>query len=199
MLRDTEQARLSALLRKLARARRGSSRRVKVKRAIARLRALEGDRRTDGIEKTSTDLARRLDVIAVEDLKIRTMTRSPKGAIEAPGKNVDQKASLNRGILAHGWGRLVTRLEHKAPGRVQTTNPPSTSQTCNACQHIARHSRGRQALLLCVACGHRDHTDVNAAKNVRDNAAGHAVAARAGMPLGEPVNREPQHDHLLGR
>ncbi|MGW4422582.1 RNA-guided endonuclease InsQ/TnpB family protein [Streptosporangium sp. NPDC004631] len=196
-LRDTEKTRLLRLQRKLARAKRGSNRRAKVKAALAKLKAREADRRKDWVEKTSTGLARRFDVIAVEDLKIGNMTRSARGTVEAPGKNVRQKAGLNRGILANGWGRLVARLEHKAPGRVQKINPRYTSQTCNACKHIARESRESQALFLCVACGHRDNADVNAAKNVRDTAAGHAVAARGGPPLGGPMNREPQPDLLL--
>src|SRR5690606_6162270 len=137
-LRDTEKTRLLRLLRKLARAKRGSNRRGKVKLAIARLKARETDRRKDWIEKTSTDLARRFDVIAVEDLKIGNMTRSAKGTLEAPGRNVRQKAGLNRGILAAGWGLLVERMEHKAPGRVQKINPAYTSQRCSACGIVDR-------------------------------------------------------------
>ncbi|MFI6990320.1 RNA-guided endonuclease InsQ/TnpB family protein [Nonomuraea wenchangensis] len=198
-LRDGEKARLLRLLRKLARAERGSNRRGKVKAAIARTRAREADRRKDWMEKTSTGLARRFDVIAVEDLKIPGMTRSARGTLEAPGRNVRQKAGLNRGILAAGWGRLVERLEHKAPGRVQKINPRYTSQTCNACGHRAAESRESQSRFRCVACGHQAHADVNAAKNLRDTAAGHAVAARGGLPLGGPANREPQRDLLLVR
>ena len=69
-LSEAEKKRLVRLQRRLARAKRGSKRRATVKAAIARLRAREGDRRKDWVEKTSTDLARRFDVIAVEDLKI---------------------------------------------------------------------------------------------------------------------------------
>ncbi|MED7931801.1 transposase [Nonomuraea sp. LP-02] len=196
-LRDGEKARLLRLLRRLARAERGSSRRGRVKAAIAKVRAREADRRKDWVEKTSTGLARRFDVIAVEDLKISNMTRSARGTLEAPGRNVRQKAGLNRGILAAGWGRLVERLEHKAPGRVRKINPRYTSQTCNACGHRAAESRESQSRFRCVACGHQAHADVNAAENLRDTAAGHAVAARGGLPLGGPVNREPQRDLLL--
>ncbi|MEV0593887.1 RNA-guided endonuclease InsQ/TnpB family protein [Nonomuraea cavernae] len=197
ILRDTEMTRMQRLLRKLARAEHGSNRRAKVKQAIAKLKAREVDRRKDWVEKTSTDLARRFDMIAVEDLKIGNMTRSAKGALEAPGRSVQQKAGLNRGILAAGWGRLVERLERKAPGRVQKINPRWTSQTCNACGHRAAESRESQSRFRCVACGHQAHADVNAAKNIRDTAAGHAVAARGGPPLGEPMNREPQRALLL--
>ncbi|MEO3868637.1 zinc ribbon domain-containing protein [Nonomuraea sp. B12E4] len=45
---------------------------------------------------------------------------------------------------------------------------------------MARKSRESQALFRCVACGHQDNADVNAARNVRDTAAGHAAAARRG-------------------
>ncbi|WSA20176.1 transposase [Streptosporangium subroseum] len=196
-LSETEKKRLLRLQRRLAKAQRGSKRRSKAKTAIARVRAREGDRRKDWVEQTSTDLARRFDVIAVEDLKISNMTRSAKGTVETPGTNVRQKAGLNQGILANGWGRLVARTEDKAPDRVRKIDPRYTSQTCNACGHIARESRESQALFLCVACKHRDHADVNAAKNHRDTAVGHAVAARGGLPLGGPANREPQRDLLL--
>ncbi len=53
-------------------------------------------------DKLSTDLARRFDVIRVEDLKIRNMTRSARGTVGEPGRNVRQKAGLNREIVASG-------------------------------------------------------------------------------------------------
>ena len=82
-------------------------RRGRVRHAIARLKARERDRRKDWAEQTSTDLARRFDLIRVEDLKITNMTRSAKGTRGDPGRNVRAKAGLNRGILASGWGLLV--------------------------------------------------------------------------------------------
>jgi IS605 OrfB family transposase len=188
-LRDAEARRLLRLQRRLARAKRGSNRRRRVKAAIARLKAREADRRKDWVEKTSTDLARRFDVIRVEDLKIRNMVASARGTIDNPGRNVRQKAGLNRSIHAAGWGQLVTRLEQKAPGRVEKINPAFTSQTCNACGHRDPKNRESQAGFACRACGHAAHADVNAARNI---AAGHAVTARGGSPLGGPVNREPQ-------
>ncbi|MBC6450106.1 RNA-guided endonuclease InsQ/TnpB family protein [Actinokineospora xionganensis] len=197
-LRGTEKARLLRLQRKLARAQRGSNRRGKVKTAIARLRARETDRRKDWVEKISTRLAREFDVIAFEDLKISKMTRSARGTLDVPGRGVRQKAGLNRGILANGWGLLVTRLEHKAPGRVVKVDPRFTSQRCSACGVVDREARESQAAFRCRSCGFAANADVNAALNIRF-AAGHAVAARGGPPLGEPMNREPQRDLLLVR
>jgi len=83
-LRPAERARLRRLQRKLARARKGSNRRRRVKTAVATMKAREVDRRTDWAEKASTDLARRFDVIRVEDLRIASMTRSAKGMTGQP-------------------------------------------------------------------------------------------------------------------
>ncbi|MFI6789587.1 RNA-guided endonuclease InsQ/TnpB family protein [Nonomuraea sp. NPDC050383] len=195
-LRDPEKVRLLRLLRKLARAKRGSNRRGKVKRAIAKLKARETDRRKDWVEKTSTDLARRFDVIAVEDLKIRNMTTSAKGTIEARGRNVRQKAGLNRLIMAAAWGQLVQRLEDKAPERVAKVNPAFTSQRCSACGIVDAKSRESQADFRCRSCGYACNADVNAARNIK-LAAGHAVSAREGPRVAGPVHREPQRDLLL--
>jgi putative transposase len=184
-----ERRRLRRLHRKLTRCERGSNRRGRVKAAIAKVKARAKDRRKDWVEKTSTELARRFDVIRVEELNIRGMTRSAKGSVDQPGRNVRQKAGLNRGILVNGWGQLVTRLQHKACGRVEKVKAAYTSQQCCACGHVAPESRKSQAVFRCVACGLACHADVNAARNI---AAGRAVTARGALqPLGGAVNREP--------
>lgn len=180
--------RLVGLQRGMARSKRGSNRRNLIQAEFSRLKAREADMRKDWTEKTSTDIARRFDVICIEDLKIRGMTRSAKGTVLNPGRNVAQKAGLNRGILANGWGQLARRLEDKAPGRVEKIHPAFTSQRCSSCGHVAAESRKSQALFACVACAWTGNADVNAAKNI---AAGHAVTARGGTTY-VPMNREPQ-------
>jgi transposase len=187
-LSPSRQRRLKRLQRKLVRAKRGSNRRAAVKHAIARLEVRGVDARKDWAEKLSTDLARRFDVICVEDLRILDMTRSAKGTLAKPGRNVRAKAGLNREILGSGWGILVERLQQKAPGRVQKIHPAFTSQRCSVCGHLASENRKSQAVFACPACKYTGNADVNAAINI---AAGHAVTARGGSPLGRPVNREP--------
>ena len=188
-LTGRERIRLRRRQRRLARAKRGSNRRGRVKHAIARLRARETDRRKDWAEKASTDIARRFDVIRVEGLQIGNMTRLARGTRENPGRNVRAKAGLNRGILGSGWGLLVRLLEDKAPGRVEKVKPHYTSQRCSACGQVDRDSRESQAVFRCTACGVAANADVNAAINI---AAGHAVTARGGDGVTRPVNREPQ-------
>jgi putative transposase len=189
-LTEGERKRLRCLQRRLARCARGSNRRRRVKAEIAKLKARERDRRTDWAEKTSTDLARRFDLIRVEDLNIARMTRSARGTLDQPGTNVRQKAGLNRGILANAWGLLVTRLRYKAGGRVEKIPAGYTSQTCSACGYCAPENRESQAEFRCTTCGYQANADVNAARNI---AAGRAVTARGALqPLGGAPNREPQ-------
>jgi putative transposase len=185
---------VARLQRKLARAKHGSNRRVKVRQRLARARARNADARKDWAEKASTHIARRYDLIRIEDLKVASMTRSARGTVDAPGRNVRQKAGLNRSIMASGWSLFATRLEDKAAGRVEKVNPAYTSQCCSACGHVDRKSRESQADFRCTACGFACNADVNAAKNI---AAGHAVTARGRSLLGGRMNREPQHELLL--
>ncbi len=189
-LRVGETKRLRRLQQRLARAQRGSNRRARTKRAIARLWARETDRRRDWVEKTTTDVARRFDSIRVEDLNVRAMTKSARGTRECPGTNVAQKRGLNREIRRQGWGVLVARLKHKASGRVELVPAAFTSQRCSHCGHVAPENRKSQAVFQCVGCGAGPcNADVNAARNI---AAGRAVTARGDLGTSRSVNREPQ-------
>jgi putative transposase len=185
-----EARRLTVLQQRLARAERGSNRRARTTRAIAKLKARERDLRKDWVEKTSTDIARRFDAIRIEALDVRAMTRSARGTIEQPGQRVAQKRGLNRGISRSGWGLLAPRLQHKAFGRVEQVPAAYTSQRCSACGHIALESRKSQAVFECQACTAGPcNADVNAARNI---AAGRAVTARGDLGTSRSANREPQ-------
>ena len=200
-LRPTETERLRRLKRKLPRAKPGSKRRGRVKAQIAKLETRAADQRKDWAEKLSTRLARDFDLITLEKLNVRAMTACAKGTAEQPGRNVRQKAGLNRGILASGWGLLKRRLHDKAPGRVVKVNAAYTSLRCNVCWSVSAENRESQAFFRCIACGHTANADFNAACNIRDIARGrngakataarHAVAARGGNSSESPVNREP--------
>lgn len=181
--------RLARLQHELARAKRGSKRRTRTKARIARLHARQSDSRKDWVEKVTTDLARRFDLIRLEDLRIEDMTRSARGSLAEPGRNVSARAGLNRGIRASAWGLLERRLQDKAPGRVEKVNPAYTSQRCSACGMVDAKSRENQAVFACRSCGFTCNADVNAARNI---AAGHAVTARGGHRVAGPLNREPQ-------
>jgi putative transposase len=183
-----QQARLARYQRSVARKAKGSANR---KKAVQRLGALHrriAHQRSDWLHKLSTDLADRHAVIAIEDLAITNMTASAKGTLEQPGRSVRAKAGLNRGILDAAWGEFARQLAYKVQwrgGRVILVPTAYTSRTCRICGHESADNRRTQALFSCVACGHTEHADVHAAKNIL--AAGHAVWARQRLGAPEPA------------
>jgi IS605 OrfB family transposase len=188
-LRPSEERRQVRLQRQLARQQEGSKRRARTKHALAILHARAADRRRDWAEKTSTALVRRYDLVVFEDLRVKDMLRSARGTREAPGRNVAQKAALNRRIAASAWSTLVRRTRQKAEAsdgcEVVLVDPRDTSRECSACGHTAPENRPSQAVFSCVACGYGEHADTNAAKNIR--ARGLRVPARGGRPeVGAP-------------
>ncbi|MEU1510825.1 transposase [Streptomyces sp. NPDC005811] len=169
-----ERARIRKHERRAARAKKGSPQKAAGYARVARLKAREVNRRKDWCEKTSTMLARTYNLIRFEKLNIKNMTRSAKGTVGQPGRNVAQKSGLNRGILAQGWGLLRRRTEQKAPGRVEDVPAPYTSLRCSACGWIDKNSRKSQAEFCCSSCGFTCNADENAANNV--------AAGQGGIP-----------------
>ena len=174
-LRPRERRRIERLQCQLARQQKASRRREKTKQAIACTDAHAVRRRNDWIERRTTELVRSYDVVAVEDLKVSQMSRAPrpKPDPDRPGaflrNGARSKAGLNRVILDQGWGRFLRRLEDKAGASgvsVVKIDPAYTSQTCARCGHVAKESRESQAVFSCVACGHTNHADLNAAANI---------------------------------
>jgi transposase len=172
---DRRAARYRALQRRMSRQRDGSGKREKTRRAMAAITVTATDRRKDWAEKISTRLVRDHDLIVFEKLRTKDMVRTPK-PVPDPGQpgaflpnRRRQKAGLNRGILASCWGLLATRTEQKAAASgavVLYVDPRYSSRQCRQCGHVAAESRESQAVFRCVACGHEDHADANAAKNV---------------------------------
>jgi putative transposase len=164
--------RLKRYQRMLARKHTGSANRTKAGRKVARQHAKVADARRDFLHKTSTELVRRFDVIAVEDLHVAGMVRNRR---------------LARAIAQTGWAQFRALLAYKASraGRrllvVDRWYP--SSQTCSACGHrLAELSLGTRQW-RCPACGTRHDRDVNAAKNI-------LAAGLAAEACGDGVRRQ---------
>ena len=97
---------------------------------------------------------------------------------------------------------LATRTEQKAAASgavVIYVDPKYSSQECRQCGHIASSSRESQAVFRCVACGHEDHADANAAKNVLARGlALLAVPAQAPGPRGVRPRKTPVNPGAAG-
>ncbi len=167
------QTRLAWQQRKLARKQKGSNNSQKQKRIVQRAHTRMADARADFLHKASHRLTRDFGVIAIEDLEVKSMTRSARGSVEKPGRNVRAKAGLNKALLNHGLGEFRRQLEYKAAWRggvVIAVPPHHTSQTCPACRVVDARSRHSQSEFRCVACGYEANADVVAARNILERA-----------------------------
>ena len=83
----------------------------KLKKKIARLHERIANARHDFLHKVSTQISKNHAMVVVEDLKVRNMvrnvTRSAKGDLTNPGRQVKAKSGLNRSILDQGWEAVV--------------------------------------------------------------------------------------------
>jgi putative transposase len=152
----------------LARAKRGSKARERLKLRYARLRQKETNARNTFLHQTSARIARTYATIAVEALQVANLRRSAKGTPESPGRGLRQKAGLNRSIADAGWGQFIKYLTYKAEragGSVVQVNPAYTSQDCSGCGHRAPKPLAQREH-VCSACGLRLGRDENAARNI---------------------------------
>jgi putative transposase len=152
--------------------RRGSNRRHKAGEAAGRLHRKIARQRRDHHHRLSRRLVDRYDVIVHEDLAIANLVRRPAPRLNPEGghdpNGAAAKSGLNREILSAGWGQLLRMTAYKAEeaGRqVIAVDPRHTSQRCHACGHVAAGNRV-DAAFRCLRCGHVDHADVNAARNI---------------------------------
>ncbi len=134
------EARRRRYQRMVARRRRTRARLARTARRIAMARR-------DWHHQVSRRIAEGAHTVAIEELKVRNMTASARGAAEEPGWCVRRKAGLNRVVLDTGWAALRAMPEYKA-GRLVAVDPRHASRTC-------------------VACGHADNAHANAAREIR--------------------------------
>ncbi|MET8384074.1 transposase [Streptosporangium canum] len=198
--RDREVEHAKKLQRDLARTKKGAQRR---KRAAGRVADLAGKvrrRRQDFAAKTAHILATGFELVVFEALATKNMTAGvePRPDPERPGaflpNGATSKSGLNRSILDKGWHRieLATRSRARYTGtHVISVNPAYTSQRCSVCTAVDRKSRESQAVFRCTSCGHTEHADVNAAKNILTAGRAEFAQPRAGVRAGarKPRNR----------
>ncbi len=149
--------------------------------------------RKDFLHKASSQIANSHSIIVMEKLQTKNMTKSAKGTIDNPGKNVTAKRGLNRSILDQGWYMFQQFVEYKmlwTGGRVVYVNPRYTSQRCSVCGHTSKENRKTQTFFCCLSCMHKENADLNAAKNIL--AEGHSVLACGVEALASAMKQELQ-------
>lgn len=157
------------LQRKLARQVKDSKSREKTKRKITKLYQKIRRCRLDYTHKMTTEITSKYNVIYVEHLNLKGMTKSSKGNAEQHGKMVKQKSGLNRVLLDTCIGITFNQLEYKTKfqsGTFLKVNPAYTSQKCSCCGHTSKNNRQSQELFLCEVCFFKANADDNASQNI---------------------------------
>ncbi|HEY7495616.1 MAG TPA: transposase [Candidatus Tectomicrobia bacterium] len=112
----------------------------KQQRRIAQLDIRIANCRHDFLHTLSTETSKNHTVICLEDLQVKYMSRSARGTVAEPGRQVAQKAGLNKAILDQGWGTFRRMLEYKQAwrgGELLAVPPRYTSQKCPRCHHVS--------------------------------------------------------------
>lgn len=160
--------RLTVAQKALSREARGSKRRAKAKRRISSLHGKVARKRKGFLHQFSAAIISLYSFVAVEKLLLPNMTRSARGNAEKPGRNVKQKAGLNRSLLDASIGALFSLLAYKAVEagvRFVKVAPNNTSQNCFWCgQKVPKDLSVR--MHVCPSCGFEQDRDYNAALNI---------------------------------
>ena len=102
--------------RKVARQKLGSKSRQKTVAQLAKHTNREKIRNRNDLHRITTQIVKKYDFFAIEDLSILSLTRSARGTLENPGQGVTIKAAINRSMLEQTWGEFAQILTYKAEG-----------------------------------------------------------------------------------
>jgi putative transposase len=165
---------LRRLSRGLSRKEKGSKNREKSRRKICQLHRSISDLRSDTLHKMTTHITRRFNVICLEDLNVRGMTKNKH---------------LARRLADSSFGEIRRQLEYKATSRggnvlfVDAFFP--SSKLCHNCLAKNESLTLADRTWQCAGCGAFHDRDLNAALNIRNHAVSYTVAGDARQACGE--------------
>jgi len=149
------ESRLGKARRSLSRKRRGSHNWRLQRQRVALLEEEVANRRKDFLDKLSTELVERFNLICIEDLNLHAL----KGSLR-----------LGKSMSDAGWGTFVHMLEYKAQERGKTIWKANrwwpSSKTCSGCGHVNKELKLKDMVFECPVCHLLLDRDLNAALNL---------------------------------
>ena len=163
---------------KLSRCKKGSKSRNKARLKVARVHERIANARRDYLHKVSRRLVNENQVIAVEDLNVKGMTKNH---------------NLAKAIHDAGWSELCRQLEYKAAGEgkafVKVGRWFPSSKVCSDCGDIQDKMPLDVRSWKCNGCGSQHDRDVNAAINIKQEALRILAAGIVATAAGGSVRR----------
>jgi len=140
--------------RVLARKKKGSNNRNKARLRVARLQAKLSDSRSDYINKLTSTLVKKNQLISMEDLNVKGMVKNH---------------CLAKSISDASWGEIVRQIKYKAEwyGRefIQIGRFFPSSKLCGSCGYI-HDLKLSDRKWTCPKCNTTHDRDLNAAQNI---------------------------------
>ncbi|GHO95353.1 transposase [Reticulibacter mediterranei] len=197
-----EESKMAAAHRTIHRRKKGSHRRHRAKKELARVSRKVRNRRRDFHHKTSRSLVEQYRVIVFEDLQIKNLTATPKPKQDKEtGKYLPNgaaaKAGLSKSILDAGWGnfvRLCASKAEEAGGTVVKVAPHFTTQVCSECGVVAQKDLSVR-WHSCPGCGAEFDRDHNAARNILHRYQRNKLIGAGSVPQ-KPVSLRPEEPIL---
>jgi IS605 OrfB family transposase len=153
----------------LSRKKRGSHRRTKVVKRVAKQHRKIRNQRKDFQHKASRKLVNRYQLIVFEDLQVKNLTKAPDPKQDEQGNylpnGASAKAGLNKSILDAGWSAFTEMVSVKAASAGRTVifvNPFMTSQLCSGCGAVVKKDLSERWHRC--SCGTELDRDTNSAK-----------------------------------
>ena len=170
-LKNSTQSEQSKIVRKLNKSKfKLGSNHKKTQQKLNKLTKKISNQKTDLYHKISTELTNKFDMIVVEDLKTKNMSKSSKGNELTHGKRVKQKSGLNRTILNASFYQFVSMIQYKTimlnDKLFVKVNPQYSSQECSHCGNIDKNNRPKQDKFKCTACGFETNPDIQASQTI---------------------------------
>ena len=159
--------------RRVSRRVKGSNRRKKAVRLLAKKHLKVKRQRRDFHFKEALKLVLKYQSITVEDLNIRGMVKNHH---------------LAKSISDAGWGQFIMIVINKAEEAGRTVikvNPSYTSQDCSGCGHRNR-IRLATRIYRCSGCGLVIHRDRNGAKRIEQKGRAVPSGSKRGVACEEP-------------
>ena len=163
--------RLARLQQALSGKKRGSHRRRKAIKQVAKLHRKVSNQRRDFLHKQSRKLVNTYGTLVLEELQPANMSKRPKPKQNGNGKYLPNgaaaKGGLNKSLVDAGWGMFQQFCTYKAANagrQVLFVNPKYTSQVCSGCGAVVKKELSER--WHSCACGTELDRDHNAALNI---------------------------------